>query len=110
MGPKGWLQPLARRVQQNPSVTVYPKIDSIQADNFRLMQTKNAQVRGIFRWKDMTFQWAYLGYSERKSRNQVDPIRLVCSPRFGSESSSSGKLVVETVTGLPGRSYQVLFA
>ena len=99
--PQGWLEPLSHRVQQNPSITVYPQIDSIHAANFRLVQSKNQHVRGIFRWKDLNFQWGYLGKFPTKSRNPAEPIRFVQSGScrlhvvlvyFSSEPVSSGCL------------------
>ncbi|KAK7486207.1 hypothetical protein BaRGS_00022530 [Batillaria attramentaria] len=53
----GWYEPLADRIASNPNITVYPSIETIDAETFRVTINHKPDQVGTFRWRDLTFQW-----------------------------------------------------
>ncbi|KAK7486244.1 hypothetical protein BaRGS_00022567 [Batillaria attramentaria] len=79
----GWLEPMLARVNQNPNVTVFPSIETIQEETLAVQMNNNVDFHGIFRWKDLNFNWQPMPESQRKKRTSAfSPIRFVVTRAF----------------------------
>ncbi|KAL8598362.1 hypothetical protein ACOMHN_047683 [Nucella lapillus] len=77
----GWVEPMAHRIQRDPQVTVFPSVEVIDDQSLAVTENGNVDSRGIYRWKDLTFQWEFLPPSEFKRRSsKADPIRSPTMP------------------------------
>jgi polypeptide N-acetylgalactosaminyltransferase len=64
----GWLEPLLKRVKDNPKVAICPVIDIISDDNFSYIKSFDFHW-GAFNW-DLHFRWFMLGEEELKRRKK----------------------------------------
>jgi polypeptide N-acetylgalactosaminyltransferase len=64
----GWLEPLLKRVKENPKVAICPVIDIISDDNFSYIKSFDFHW-GAFNW-DLHFRWFMLGEEELKRRKK----------------------------------------
>lgn len=64
----GWLEPLLKRVKENPKVAVCPVIDIISDDNFSYIKSFDFHW-GAFNW-DLHFRWFMLGEEEMRRRKK----------------------------------------
>lgn len=72
----GWYEPLADRITTNPTVIAYPSIEVIDDNTLRTIPNHNVDVKGVFRWGDLSFAYAPLTEDERRARTSPsDPIK-----------------------------------
>jgi hypothetical protein len=74
----GWLEPMADRLVTDPNVAVYPNIEIISAETLEVHLNHNVDFLGVFRWRDLTFQWATMTPEQRSSQSRpstADPIK-----------------------------------
>ncbi|KAL7032311.1 hypothetical protein ACKWTF_007282 [Chironomus riparius] len=64
----GWLEPLLKRVKDNPNVVICPVIDIISDDNFSYIKSFDFHW-GAFNW-ELHFRWFMLGDEELKKRQK----------------------------------------
>ena len=64
----GWLEPLLKRVKENPKVAICPVIDIISDDNFSYIKSFDFHW-GAFNW-ELHFRWFMLGEDELKRRKK----------------------------------------
>lgn len=64
----GWLEPLLKRVKENPKVAICPVIDIISDDNFSYIKSFDFHW-GAFNW-ELHFRWFMLGEEELKRRKK----------------------------------------
>ncbi|CRK91403.1 CLUMA_CG005076, isoform A [Clunio marinus] len=64
----GWLEPLLKRVKENPKVAISPVIDIISDDNFSYVKSFDFHW-GAFNW-ELHFRWFMLGEEELKRRKK----------------------------------------
>lgn len=64
----GWLEPLLKRVKDNPKVAICPVIDIISDDNFSYIKSFDFHW-GAFNW-ELHFRWFMLGEEELKRRKK----------------------------------------
>lgn len=65
---EGWLEPLLKRVKENPKVAICPVIDIISDDNFSYIKSFDFHW-GAFNW-DLHFRWFMLGEEELENRKK----------------------------------------
>jgi polypeptide N-acetylgalactosaminyltransferase len=75
----GWLEPLLKRVKDNPKVVICPVIDIISDDNFSYIKSFDFHW-GAFNW-ELHFRWFMLGDEELK-RRQKDVSAPFKTPAF----------------------------
>lgn len=64
----GWLEPLLKRVKENPKVAICPVIDIISDDNFSYIKSFDFHW-GAFNW-ELHFRWFMMGEEELKRRKK----------------------------------------
>lgn len=89
----GWLQPLLRRVQQNPLVLAAPIIDILRLETFEYVPA-SSKLRGTFGW-DLVFRWELIANEANSANsssttsnhivtqpgsNSLDPIAPISTP------------------------------
>ncbi|PVD29720.1 hypothetical protein C0Q70_08976 [Pomacea canaliculata] len=77
----GWYEPLADRITTNPTVIAYPSIEVIDDNTLHTIPNHNVDVKGVFRWGDLSFAYAPLTDDERRARTSPsDPINSPTMP------------------------------
>ncbi|KAK7110734.1 polypeptide N-acetylgalactosaminyltransferase 5-like [Littorina saxatilis] len=77
----GWFEPLADRIVSHPNVTVFPSIETIDAETLAVTANHRVEVVGVFRWRDLNFQWGNIPPEEKQRRkSNADPIRSPTMP------------------------------
>jgi len=72
---KGWLEPMARRIQEDPRVVQIPRIDMIDANTLSYYGGGGGDVSvGGFTWSGH-FTWESLPAQVRKTRKPTDPAK-----------------------------------
>ncbi|XP_077363018.1 polypeptide N-acetylgalactosaminyltransferase 12 [Festucalex cinctus] len=74
---QGWLEPLLRRIKEEPTAVVCPVIDSIDWNTFKYLGNSGEPQIGGFNW-GMVFTWHVVPEHERKRRRS--PIDVIRSP------------------------------
>jgi len=64
----GWLEPLLKRVKENPKIAICPVIDIVSDDNFSYIKSFEFHW-GAFNW-ELHFRWFMLGEDELKRRRK----------------------------------------
>nr|XP_057903605.1 polypeptide N-acetylgalactosaminyltransferase 12-like isoform X2 [Doryrhamphus excisus] len=73
----GWLEPLLRRIQEEPSAVVCPVIDSIDWNTFKYLGNPADPQLGGFDWR-LVFTWHQIPEREKKRRRS--PTDVIRSP------------------------------
>ncbi|KAK3753715.1 hypothetical protein QZH41_013805 [Actinostola sp. cb2023] len=72
---KGWLEPLAAKIAENPSNVIMPVIDEISDTSFYYHAVPEPFHRGVFRWR-LEFGWKPIPLYEMERRgDEADGIR-----------------------------------
>lgn len=67
---------MVHRIHLDPHVTVFPSVEVINDQTLAVRENMNVDSRGIYRWKDLTFQWEGIPVMEsHRRKNKADPIR-----------------------------------
>ncbi|KAI8789545.1 polypeptide N-acetylgalactosaminyltransferase 5 [Biomphalaria glabrata] len=77
----GWAEPLSYRITEEPTVVAFPSIEVINDETFATVANPNVNQNGIFRWKDLTFQWQSVpDFESARRKSEADPIRSPTMP------------------------------
>ena len=71
---EGWFEPLADRIVSQPNTTVFPSIEAIDPTTLSVSPCHVVEAMGIFRWRDLTFQWGYSSKQLKTRQSTADPI------------------------------------
>ena len=67
---------MVHRIHRDPHVTVFPSVEVISDKSLAVRENVNVDSRGVYRWKDLTFQWeAIPALEQNRRKNSADPIR-----------------------------------
>ncbi|CAL1538257.1 unnamed protein product [Lymnaea stagnalis] len=76
-----WAGPLSARIGVDPNVVAFPSIEVIDDETLATHSNQNVNQNGIFRFKDLTFQWQNIPeFETSKRKSDADPIRSPTMP------------------------------